>query len=144
MALSNLKNRVTDRLARVIDYRIGERVDPLDERVVEQEHCTVDHRRRLDALEAGLEHVRGDLRWIRSELDRMMPHVAAQDARLETLREQLSVAPTADAPEIAESRSLVQEIQRQHAQIRVRLAGLARYEDRLRRLEERASVGAAE
>lgn len=144
MAFSNLKNRVTDRFARLIDYRIGERVNPLDERVVEQEHCTVDHRRRLDALEAGLEHVRGDLRWIRSELDRMMPHVAAQDARLETLREKLAVVPAADAPEIAESRSLIQEVQRQHAQIRVRLAGLARYEDRLRRLEEQASVGAAE
>jgi chromosome segregation ATPase len=142
MALLKVRTRLAERLARLVDFRVHERVNPLDGRVLEQEYCTNDHRRRLDALEEGLNHLRGDLRWIRSELDRMMPHVAAQDARLETLRERLAIVPNADALEIAESRSLLEEIQRQHGQIRVRMAGIARYEDRLRRLEEQASVGA--
>lgn len=142
MALLKVRTRLAERLARLVDFRVHERVNPLDGRVLEQEHCTIDHRRRLNALEEGLNHLRGDLRWMRSELDRMMPHVAAQDARLETLRERLAIVPNADALEITESRSLLEEIQRQHGQIRIRLAGIARYEDRLRRLEEQASVGA--
>jgi hypothetical protein len=65
-----------------------------------------------------------------------MPHVAAQDARIEDLREQISLAPSSDTSDQAAARSLIEEIQRQHAQIRVRLAGIARYEDRLRKLED--------
>ncbi|WP_216213009.1 hypothetical protein [Amycolatopsis aidingensis] len=144
----NLRERAAKRLARLVDFRIEERlrerVQPLEDRVTEQEHCTVDHRRRLDALEAGLEHARGDLRWTRSELDRLMPQVAALEAALETLREKTALTPVADKPELAEARSLIEEIQRQHAQIRVRLTGIARYEDRLRKLEAQASVGATE
>ncbi|SFQ44127.1 hypothetical protein SAMN05421810_107193 [Amycolatopsis arida] len=137
MALGRVRRLVATRLANMVDFRINERVRPLEERVTEQEHCTVDHRKRLDAVEGGLEHVRGDIRWIQNELDRLMPHVAALEDRLETLRERLAVVPPADEPEVAEARSLIEEIQRQHAQIRVRLTGIARYEDRLRKLEER-------
>ncbi|GAB3503953.1 hypothetical protein [Amycolatopsis cihanbeyliensis] len=144
----HLRERVAKRLARLVDFRIEERlrerVPQLEDRVTEQEHCTADHRRRLDALEAGLEHARGDLRWTRSELDRLMPQVAALEAALETLREKAALTPVADKPELAEARSLIEEIQHQHAQIRVRLTGIARYEDRLRKLEEHAGAGVAE
>lgn len=154
-----LRSRAADRLARLIDFRVEEKLRPgderaqrieehtrsLDERVTEQEHCTLDHRRRLDALEAGLEHTRGDLRWTSGEVKRLIPHVAAQEDRIESLRAKLAVVPAVQDPkEIAEARSLVEEIQRQHAQIRVRLAGIALYEERLRRLEEQAPVPAGE
>ncbi|GAB3705491.1 hypothetical protein GCM10027598_06760 [Amycolatopsis oliviviridis] len=125
------------RIARLIDFRIDERLRDLNGRVNDLEHATADHRRRLDGAESGLEHARGDLRWTRAELDRLIPSVAAQEAQLEDLRESLSLPVHADKPELAEARSLIQEIQRQHAQIRVRLAGIARYEDRLRRIEDR-------
>lgn len=127
---------VAGRLARIVDFRIDERTRGLADRVNNLEHATADHKRRLDAAEHGLEQARGDLRWARAELDRLIPHVAAQEGRLETLRESISLVPKADTPQIAEARTLIEEIQRQHAQIRVRLAGIARYEDRLRKLED--------
>jgi chromosome segregation ATPase len=128
-----IRSRAAARVARMIDFRLRGH----EERITEQEHCTVDHRRRLDALEAGLEQVRGDLRWTSAELDRLIPHVAAQEHQLENLRQKLAMVPPADKPELAEARSIVEEVQRQHAQVRVRLAAIARYEDRLRKLEDR-------
>lgn len=135
MAVQKLKG-VAGRLARIIDFRIDDRTRGLAERVNNLEHATADHKRRLDNAEHGLEQARGDLRWARAELDRLIPHVAAQEGRLETLRESISLVPKGDTKQIAEARTLIEEIQRQHAQIRVRLAGIARYEDRLRKLED--------
>ncbi|RZQ62028.1 hypothetical protein [Amycolatopsis suaedae] len=144
MSPFNFRRRAAARLARVVDFRLNERVHPLEQRLRHQEDCTDDHRRRLDALEAGIEQLRGDLRWTDNELERLMPHVAAQDARIESLREQIALVPHADKPELAEARSLIEEVQRQHAQIRVRLTGIARYEHRLRALEEQAAVTVGE
>ncbi|MEV7549596.1 hypothetical protein AB0N89_08240 [Amycolatopsis sp. NPDC089917] len=144
MAVQKLRSGVISRIARLIDFRIDERLRDLNGRVNDLEHATADHRRRLDGAESGLEHARGDLRWTRAELDRLIPSVAAQEAQLEDLRESLSLPTHADKPELAEARSLIQEIQRQHAQIRVRLAGIARYEDRLRRIEDTITVPAGE
>ncbi len=138
MAVQKLGKGLIDRIVKVIDFRIEERTRVLASRVNDLEHATADHRRRLDNAEHSLEQARGDLRWTRAELDRLIPHVAAQEGRLESLRESISLVPNADAPQIAEARTLIEEIQRQHAQIRVRLAGISRYEDRLRRLEDRA------
>ncbi|MEU6641310.1 hypothetical protein ABZ863_02055 [Saccharomonospora sp. NPDC046836] len=157
--LRALRASVAARLVRLIDYRVNERIrgeirgdihrlgaqdERADERLTEQEHCTVDHRRRLDALEEGLEKVRGDLRWTTGEVERLIPHVAAQEARLEDLRAKLALAPPAGKPQLVEARSLIEEVQRQHAQIRVRLTGIARYEERLRKLEEQVGVSAGE
>ncbi|MFI5612475.1 hypothetical protein [Amycolatopsis sp. NPDC051903] len=140
MAVQKIRSGLVSRIARLIDFRIEERmrdtIRDLTNRVNDLEHATADHRRRLDAAESGLEHARGDLLWTRAELDRIIPHVAAQEAQLETLRESMVMVPRADTKQVAEARSLIEEIQRQHAQIRVRLAGIARYEDRLRRLED--------
>ncbi|MFI7117746.1 hypothetical protein [Amycolatopsis sp. NPDC049868] len=144
MAVQKLRRGVIGRIARLIDFRIDERLRDLNGRVNDLEHATADHRRRLDGAESGLEHARGDLRWTRAELDRLIPSVAAQEAQLEDLRESLSLPVHADKAELAEARSLIQEIQRQHAQIRVRLAGIARYEDRLRRIEDTITVPAGE
>lgn len=136
MAVQKIGRGLFSRIARVIDFRIDQRLGDLNHRVNDLEHATADHRRRLDHAERSLEEARGDLRWNRAELDRLIPHVAAQEARLADLRESLSLTPRADGPELAEARTLIEEIQRQHAQIRVRLAGISRYEDRLRKLED--------
>jgi chromosome segregation ATPase len=138
MAVQKLGRGLIDRIVKVVDFRIDDRTRGLAARVNDLEHATADHRRRLDSAERSLEEARGDLRWARAELDRLIPHVAAQEGRLETLRESISLVPNADPPQLAEARTLIEEIQRQHAQIRVRLAGISRYEDRLRRLEDRA------
>ena len=144
MAVQKLGRGLVDRLARLIDFRVDDRTRGLAERVNNLEHATADHRRRLDDTEHNLEQARGDLRWTRAELDRLIPHVAAQEGRLETLRESMSLVPNTDSAQIAEARTLIEEIQRQHAQIRVRLAGISRYEDRLRRVEDRAEQPVAQ
>lgn len=144
MAMQKLGRGLVGRIARLIDFRVDDRTRGLADRVNNLEHATADHRRRLDDAEHNLEQARGDLRWTRAELDRLIPHVAAQEGRLETLRESMSLVPTTDTPQIAEARTLIEEIQRQHAQIRVRLAGISRYEDRLRRLEDRAEQPVAQ
>ncbi|MBB1156789.1 MULTISPECIES: hypothetical protein [Amycolatopsis] len=139
MPFMKFRNLFGSRIARTVDYRIEERtrgvLQDFEARIDELEHCTVDHRRRLAEADEKLAAALGDLQWIRGELDRMIPHVAAQEEQLETLREKLAMTPRADDAETYEARSLVEEIQRQHAQIRVRLAGMARYEERLSRLE---------
>ncbi|ACU95241.1 hypothetical protein [Saccharomonospora viridis] len=142
--LRSLRAGLGRRLARFVDFRIDDRtrgrLDDHEARIIEQEHCTVDHRRRLDALESGLDRVRGDLLWTTGEVKRLIPHVAAQEVQLEDLREKFSLTPPSDDKQIAEARTLIEEIQRQHAQIRTRLSGIAMYEDRLRKLEERAEA----
>ena len=150
--LRTLRAGVRRRIVRLVDSWVdGRACSRLNHegRITEEEHCTVDHRRRLDALEAGLDRVRGDLLWTTGEVKRLIPHVAAQEARLEDLREKISPVPVSDDKQAAEARTLIEEIQRQHAQIRTRLSGIAMYEDRLRKLEERAEAekagtGAAE
>jgi chromosome segregation ATPase len=144
MAVQKLGRGIIDRIVRVVDFRVDERTRVLTSRVNDLEHATADHRRRLDAAEHGLGAARGDLQWTRAELDRLIPHVAAQEARLETLRESISLVPGTDGPQLSEARTLIEEIQRQHAQIRVRLAGISRYEDRLRKLEDQVQQPVAQ
>jgi chromosome segregation ATPase len=153
MTLSNIRNLwgarqiVSDRVKRLIDYRINERV-PLErlqhyyakiDQLADEYHGTVgDMRHRLDDLARRFEEVERLQRWTANELERIIPQVAAQESQLESLREKISVTPAGDQPQIDESRSLIDEIRREHAQIRVRLTAVAQYEDRLRKLEDRA------
>jgi chromosome segregation ATPase len=138
---------VSDRIKRLIDYRINEKV-PLErlahyyakiDRLADEYHSTVgDLRARLDDLTRRFDEVDRIQRWTHNELERIVPQVAAQESQLESLREKLSAAPTADQPQIDEARSLIDEVRREHMQIRVRLTAVAQYEDRLRKLEDRA------
>lgn len=136
-----LRKLLSDRIARLIDWRINnmipaERLSGFDDRMN-------DHQRRLDGLEhrlADVQRVAGDTA---HDLQRLAPMVAAQEERLQELRDRLAAVPAATAPEVDEARSLIEEIRREHAQVRVRLTGIAQYEERLRRLEDRASEPAA-
>lgn len=151
--MSNIRNLwgarqiVSDRVKRLIDYRINERV-PLEQlrhyytkidRLADEYHGTVgDLRHRLDDLARRFDEVERLQRWTANELERIIPQVAAQESQLESLREKISSVPAGDQPQIDESRSLIEEIRREHAQVRVRLTAVAQYEDRLRKLEDRA------
>lgn len=130
-----LRDGVGDRLARFVDLRVEDRTrDRLDG------HDTrlADHRRRIAVLEEALGRARDELDRTTGEVQRLLPHVAAQEGRLEDLRDRITWnagSPTGES-EIAEARMLVEAIRRQHAQVRVRLSGIAMYEERLRRLED--------
>jgi chromosome segregation ATPase len=152
MTLSKIRNLwgarqiVSDRVKRLIDYRINERV-PLEElrhyydkinRLHDEYHGTVgDMRGRLDDLIRRFDEVERLQKWTANEVERIIPQVAAQESQLESLREKISAVPAADQPQVDEARSLIDEIRREHMQIRVRLTAVAQYEDRLRKLEDR-------
>jgi chromosome segregation ATPase len=145
--LFGARSVASDRIKRLIDYRINERI-PLERledyyRTVDRlaaDHIEVveDQRRRLADLERRFTEVEDVQRWSANELERIIPQVAAQESQLESLRQKIAAVPAADQPQIDEARSLIDEIQREHAQIRVRLTAVAQYEDRLRKLEDRS------
>jgi chromosome segregation ATPase len=147
--LAGMRKRVSDRIGRLIDWRInnpiaGNRLDEayrsLDEHrriVAEHERVRREFGRRLADLERRFGEVERIQRWSANELERIIPQIAAQESQFESLREKLAAAPAADRAQIDESRSLIDEIRREHSQIRVRLTAVAQYEDRLRQLEDR-------
>jgi chromosome segregation ATPase len=144
-----LRKRVADRLGRLIDWRIvhpleGNRlyrlygtVDQHDRVFGELREARNDFGRRLGGLERRFNEVAKLQKWSANELERIIPQIAAQESQLESLREKLAAVPAAERPEIEESRSLIEEIRREHSQIRTRLTAVAQYEDRLRKLEDR-------
>lgn len=132
-----LRKLLSGRIARLIDWRINNMIPA--ERVAGWDHRLNDHQGRLDGLEhrlAAAERLVGDTAF---DLKRLVPMISAQEAQLQALRDKLAAVPSAAAPEVDEARSLIDEIRREHAQVRVRLTGVAQYEERLRRLEDRAS-----
>jgi chromosome segregation ATPase len=144
--IAALRKRVSDRIGRLIDWRINnplaqnrlaEAYHVVEHVVPEHERARRDFARRLADLERRFGEVERIQRWSHNELERIIPQIAAQESQLESLREKLGAVPAADQPQIEESRSLVDEIRREHSQIRVRLTAVAQYEDRLRVLEDR-------
>lgn len=132
--LGQLRRWVAGRFHRSVAWRIEEQVRPLRESL-EAEVRRLDH--RIDELAARTEHLAGEQRWTAGEVERLIPHVASQESQLESLREKLSTVPPITADGDAEqARTLIDEIRREHAQIRVRLTAIARYEERLRALED--------
>ncbi|MCT2586723.1 hypothetical protein [Actinophytocola gossypii] len=149
-AVLGLRRKATDRVGRMVDWRIANSAESrllhdlrgslgeLRKRLKELQEARGEHHRRLGELERRYADMDKRQRWTANELERIIPQVAAQESQLESLREKLAAVPAAERPEIDESRSLIEEIRREHSQIRVRLTAVAQYEDRLRKLEDRA------
>lgn len=143
--IAGFRKLVSDRIGRLIDWRI---VHPVEGNRLYALYGTVEaHERRLEEQKERLDRRLADFerrfreverlqQWSANELERIIPQIAAQESQLESLREQLAPAPAADRPQIDESRALIDEIRREHSQIRVRLTAVAQYEDRLRKLED--------
>lgn len=72
------------------------------------------------------------------DLARIGPQVAALEIRVEQLRQRLDV-PILDADDEtrAQARSIIEEMRREHEQVRARITAAVRYEERLRQLEDR-------
>lgn len=135
--LFGLRKLLSDRVAHLIDWRISRMIPP--ERLDGFDHRLDGHQDRLNGIEPRVgeaERVVGDTAF---DLQRLVPMVAAQERQLQELRDKLAAVPSATAPEVDEARSLIEEVRRAHAQVRVRLTGVAQYEERLRRLEARAT-----
>lgn len=102
----------------------------LAERVRELEQRAGNERRRIGA------HDR--------DLARIGPQVAALEERVEVLHEQRQPSPSATAAEVDEARSLLEDVRREHAQVRVRVTSVVRYEERIRQLEDEVAALRAE
>ncbi|MGZ4427883.1 MAG: hypothetical protein ACXVXC_10765 [Nocardioidaceae bacterium] len=75
------------------------------------------------------------------EINRIAPQLAALEGKVEDLRQRLEPAPRcADEAELAESRGLVEEVRREHRQVRVRLSAVTTFEERVRRIEEKLGL----
>jgi len=142
--LAALRKLMSDRIGKMIDWRVvhpveGNRLYKLYGMVDAHERRLDEQRQRMDRLaelERRFSEVEKAQHWSANELERIIPQIAAQESQLESLREKLGAVPAGGQPQIDESRSLIDEIRREHSQIRVRLTAVAQYEDRLRKLED--------
>jgi len=139
--LLGVRTLISDRIKHVIDFRIQERVrlDHLSELFSRVDRLDAEVRPgRIDELDHRFSDVERIQRWSHGELERIVPQIAAQESQLEALRQKIAAVPASDQPQVDEARSLIDEIRREHSQIRARLTAVAQYEDRLRKLEDRS------
>ena len=95
---------------------------------------------RATNVEGATERAAKDAETHVRELNRVAPQLAALEAKVEDLRHRLDTPRAADDDDLAAARTLVDAIQREHEQIRVRLSAVTTYEERLRRIEEQLGL----
>ncbi|GAB2469894.1 hypothetical protein [Jatrophihabitans fulvus] len=117
-----LLRRVRSRADAAIRWRAAEVVEPTA--------------RRAQDLHDWVARVERTAEWTANEMRRIAPQVAAIESRLADLDDLLrrrAIAEPDDHP--TEERALLDTIAAEHERVRVRLAAVASYEERLRRLE---------
>lgn len=108
--------QIRNRVDAAIRWRVAEAVEPLR------------HELAATREQAG---------WTANEMERLQPHVAALDARLEDLRVAIDdVGLDVADGDAARARGILDEVRREHALIRERLGAMGVLEDRLRALEQ--------
>ncbi|UQS21989.1 hypothetical protein L1857_03690 [Amycolatopsis thermalba] len=121
--------RLRWRIEQVTDERFGPRLDHLH---AELDGLRGELRELRDGVTGRCDELAGHHRWHDDELRRLAAHVAGLDSRLAGLERP---ATDGSAPV-----SAVEEVRAEHARVRARLSAVARYEERLARLEEALSV----
>ena len=92
----------------------------------------------MRSIRARLDRQHQRIAELERELIRVSPQLAALEERVEALRRRVQSPDYTSSPdELAEARSLVEEIKREHAQVRARISAAAVFEERLRVVEER-------
>jgi len=96
---------------------------------------------RVRELEERAERQHERIAELERELKRLSPQLAALEERLEDLRQRLEV-PDLDGSDAdrGEARTLVEEVRREHAQVRARISAATVFEERLRVLEAAARI----
>lgn len=97
-----------------------------------------------DDIDVVLENLRARLADVEREVTRLSPQVSALEERLESVRELVeSPSYSGSDEERAEARSLIDDVRREHAQVRARISAATVFEERLRVLEAKAGVDSA-
>lgn len=123
MTALRLPRSLSERITRALRWRVDEATAPL--------------RDEIARLRAELDRVSGQAGWTANEMERLQPHVAGLDARVEDLRLRLDDEQLTDRPgDAEEARSVLDEVRSEHRVVRERLTGVSLYEERLRQLEE--------
>lgn len=137
--LGRLQARIDD----AVDRLRGDLQPQLDE-LRQHQHAELqrqldEHWARLDRLESRINELQFGLDFAVDETRRLEPHIAALEERVTTLAELAHdrLAQPADG-ELAEARSVLAEVRTEHARMRARLTAMAKYEERIGRLEEAA------
>jgi hypothetical protein len=126
--------RLTGRVDRAIAWRVERALGPVYDRLEDQHRRINELQRRMDVrLPIAVNKANRAL----TEVQRMQPQTSSMELRLEELRQAVSTRLDPGTPEDqAEARRLLDEVRREHEQIRARMTAISWYEDRLRRLEE--------
>lgn len=91
-----------------------------------------------DEVTTRLDRQHGRIAAVERDLARVGPQLAGLEARFEDLRERLD-RPEVDEGDLSEAMEVVDEVRREHERIRARLSAAARFEERLRQLEEQVA-----
>lgn len=91
--------------------------------------------RRAQDLHDWVARVEATARWTANEMRRLTPQVAAIEARLADLDDLLRRREVESAATTEVERTMLDLITAEHERVRVRLAAVASYEERLRRIE---------
>lgn len=119
-----LAGRVRRRLRRRGQRELRQAVDQLQQRAEHSDEQFDRQHHRIGAIER--------------EVVRIGTQVAAIEARLEDVRQE-SQPVSADGAGDAQSLAVLDEVRREHQKVRARISAAARYEERLRQVEDRVS-----
>lgn len=142
---------LTRRINRSVAWRIDEHIeglraevaglhDRLEDGLRELRDRGHDVDERLEDLDRRLGTVEQRAVSSANQLARLTPQAAAFEARLE--RQARPTVLTGELADLPEARLLLDAVREEHARVRSRLALVSAYEERLRRLEERAAAQA--
>ncbi|GDY33669.1 hypothetical protein [Gandjariella thermophila] len=138
-ATKELLRETARRLGTPVWHRVRPHVEAIVARQVEaRNRQLLDELRQMsladEAARAELDRLCGRVAWTENELRRMSAHLAALDERLAAM-ERPPAVPEQGGADQAEARALIDEIRGEHARVRARLTAIARYEERIGRLE---------
>jgi len=144
-ALRGVTRRVLRRILFIVNAPMERRLEPI-RRDIEQlrhhQHTELqrqldDHWQRLDRIEGRINELQFKLDFAVDETRRLEPHIASLEERVTTLDEVATerLVPPADG-ELSQARSVLHEVRTEHARVRARLTAVAKYEERIGRLEE--------
>ena len=113
------------------------RIDSARARLDRQDKAVDSHAQRLAKQADRLDRLAARAKLLRSDFERIEHQLGALEEKVERVAREREAAPvTADPDDIADARTVVEQVQREHEQIRVRFQVITRYEERLRRVEE--------
>jgi chromosome segregation ATPase len=118
--------RVVSRVDAAIRWRADEQV------AAQLSHLNA----RLDEITRRLDQIGHENFWTAEEMRRVAPQVSALEVRMEDMRVAIQT-PSGSTEELAEARSIVDDVRREHDRAKARLDSASWYEDRIRQLEDR-------